>query len=96
MGRTHPSNTANGRYPTLEPRVKHVSEAAVRKKWRKLPSSSHAAAREVIQSAKEQSKVRKGRLVVDTTIEDCLQEVAIRYYAIAVSPALLADCDQIE
>lgn len=65
-------------YAALEPRRKHVSEAAIRKNWRKLPSASHTAARELIISAKEQSRGRKGRAAVDLATEDCVQEVAQR------------------
>lgn len=65
-------------FAKLERRVKHVSEAAVRKKWRKLPSLSHTASREIISSAKEQSRGRRGKAKIDLATEDCVEEVANR------------------
>jgi len=79
MGRPDSNKSSNTGFATLEPRVNHVSEHTIRKKWKKLPSSSHNAASELILSARDQSRGRKGKVGLDTATEDCVQEVADKY-----------------
>ena len=76
MARSNSPEAPEKGYASLEARVKHVSEATIRKKWKKLPSSSHAAAREAILAARDQSRSRRGRSAIDTATEECVQEVA--------------------
>lgn len=75
MGRVEHSDTKKVRYSTLEARVKHVPEATIRKKWKKLPAANHAAAREAVLSAKDQSRTRT-RKATDLASQECVQEIA--------------------
>lgn len=61
-------------FAKLVPRVKHVSAAAIRKKWKRLPSASHSVTREVIYTARDQSRRKRGR-ANGGLVEDCLNEV---------------------
>lgn len=63
----------------LEARVVQVPEATIRKKWRKLPTANHSAIRELIQSAEEQSRLRKGRNGIDLATEASVRAVVNRY-----------------
>ena len=60
MSRKNGRSISDQQFTTLEVRVDHVSDAAVRKKWKKLAVSSHGPARSIIQSAKIQPGPRKG------------------------------------
>jgi len=79
MEQSKSSKAIKGGHASLEARVKHVSEATIRKRWKKLPSSSHTAAREAILSAKDQSRSRRGRNTIDTATEECVQDVANKW-----------------
>ncbi|KAK5088172.1 hypothetical protein LTS08_004769 [Lithohypha guttulata] len=78
MAGSPPSATPQNDFARLEPRVKYVSEAAIRKQWKKLPASSHAPAREAIILAKEQSGSRKGETTADKATDDFVKDVANR------------------
>lgn len=60
MGRTTTLKRQETQYAALEPRVHYVSEAAVKKKWKKMTTSSQQNVQQVIASVKEQSSVRDG------------------------------------
>lgn len=62
-------------FAKLEPRVKHISEGAIRKKWKRLPSSSHTVTREIIWSAREQSRTRRKVKANDFAGELCVKDV---------------------
>lgn len=83
MAGSAPSATPQNDFARLEPRVKYVSEAAIRKQWKKLPASSHAPAREAIILAKEQSGSRKGETMADKATDDFVKDVANRYETVS-------------
>lgn len=65
----------------LEGRVVHVPEATIRKKWRKLPAANHSAIRELVFSAEERSRSRKGRNGIDLATEASVRGVVNKYKA---------------
>lgn len=78
MGRPGQRKERTSEHPKLEPRIVHVSEATIRKRWKKLPPTHHANARELILAVQEQSRTRRGKAGVDHAIEESVQGVVKR------------------
>jgi len=83
MGHSRPSTSSQPAFAALEPRVRHISETTIRKKWKRLPPSSQDKVKQVLLSLKRQSRVgqkyldsKKMRGLDAADIETCVEEVA--------------------
>ena len=63
------------RFATLEARIDRVSDATIRKKWKKLPPTSHSAARDALSIARQQARSRRGKGKTSQTVEDCVESM---------------------
>jgi hypothetical protein len=91
MGASKSSRPSSLSYATLESRVAKVSEAAIRKKWKKLPENSQIRLAHLLDSVARQglAKMAKKRnakqavndLETQNEGEDAVAELARRYDA---------------
>lgn len=62
------------RFARLEARIDRVADATIRKKWKKLPPSSHNATRNALSVARQQARSRQqGRTKTSQTVENCVE-----------------------
>ena len=66
-------------FATLEARVERVADATIRKKWKKLPLSTHSAARDALSVARLQARSRRVKGKSNQIAEDCIDGMLNRF-----------------
>ena len=72
------SRSSHQNFTTLEPRVRNVSEATIRKRWKKLPAGPQDKLKELVVSLKQQARTAKRKAGAGADLEDCVEEIADR------------------
>lgn len=79
MPRADNCDVENASFATLEARVERVADATIRKRWKKLPSSNHSAARDALSVARLQARSRRVKGKSNQTAEDCIDGMLDRF-----------------
>lgn len=94
MPRAGARDSHDSGFVTLEARIERVSDATIRRKWKKLPSSSHNAACDAISVAKLQARARRGKGQHTQLVEECVEDMYNRSVpAISYIPRLIFATD---
>ena len=79
MGKSTLSKGSGQTYAILEPRVRHVPEAAVRKRWKTLATGPQANVKQLLLSLKTQPVTRNARVFKAADSRAIVEEVVHKY-----------------
>ena len=79
MGRATKSKQSEHAYATLEPRIHHVSEKTIKKKWKKLNNSTQDKLRQLFLSLRVQAAASHSKRKNASGIEEATDNIAERY-----------------
>jgi hypothetical protein len=78
MGKSSKPEQPQRAFAALEPRMRHVSEKAIRKKWTKLNNGTQDHLRQLFLSLKSQATVSQSRRMKFDGCEDSVEELTER------------------
>ena len=70
------------RFARLEARIDRVADPTIRKKWKRLPPSTHNAARDALSIARQQARSRRGKSNNSQAVEDCVESMLDRFVTV--------------